>query len=76
MKPIMQVTRCENCDAIIELVSPPPKEQYKMGRIQIKDGTVLLSRPSQASAHCAFFSGYYCTPTCLANKIETLRKSA
>lgn len=76
MKPIVQMARCENCNTIIELVTPPSRDQYKLGRIHITEGIVLLDRTKANVGPSAFFSGYYCSPTCLSDAIATLRRSA
>ena len=49
MKPTKEVTNCEFCDRLIELISPPYREAYVNGQIEIKDGIVLLDRPKDAT---------------------------
>jgi hypothetical protein len=73
MKPTKEVTNCEFCDRLIELISPPYREAYVNGQIEIKDGIVLLDRPKDATSHAAFLTGFYCGPACLASHIRKLR---
>jgi hypothetical protein len=77
MKPIREVTQCENCGAMIELQSPPLLEYYKHGRIDIAVGSVLLdvkSTPRKSVSHAADINGYYCNVSCLTERIQKLRK--
>lgn len=73
-KPTREVTNCEHCDGIIELCSPPLERAYKIGQIHIERGDVLLNVESP-SLHAASLNGYYCTPGCLAARIEVVRST-
>ena len=42
MKKRFEVTRCEYCDSLIELGSPPLEKRYDNAEISIREGTVLL----------------------------------
>jgi hypothetical protein len=70
---VRQVVKCENCIKDIEITSPPSREQYRNGRIELKDGWVLLDRPAGASSHSAKIDGYFCDLNCLIAHIKGLR---
>lgn len=72
--PIREVTACEGCGQQIDLQSPPLREYYQNGRIDIKDGMVLLDRPANAQSHATSIEGYYCGLECFAKRIRKLRK--
>lgn len=71
---------CEHCDDPLEEASPPTKEQYEMGLIQIRDGIVLLpkkiakknKKKGFGESHAIIISGYYCGVDCLEQRIKEL----
>lgn len=70
---VREVARCEHCGVDIELESPPLRKYYEQGRIDIKEGTVLLDRPPSSSSHASEIGGHYCNLTCFVNYIVALR---
>ena len=83
MKTPKTFTSCEFCDAPHEEVSPPSKEQYESGMINIGDrSSVLLpinavKRNRQkgiADSHAADLQGLYCDYKCLVGKIKEILK--
>lgn len=80
MKKRFEVTRCEYCDSLIELGSPPLEKRYDNAEISIREGTVLLPgnivrqriKEGLRSGHTADLSGRYCTPQCLINKLNSI----
>jgi len=73
-KPVKQITNCEHCGRVIDLASPPLREYYKDGRIDIgKHSSVLLDRPENATSHAASLEGFYCDIECLVAHVKELR---
>lgn len=71
--PVRQFVKCEGCERDVQIDSPPTNDQYREGRIEIKDGMVLLNNLETHDGHAAGLGGYYCGPTCLAKRIAGLR---
>ena len=83
MKRAETYLRCENCDAMILEISPPTKEQYKQGLIELgmrgdicSGGSVLLDvkdKPNKSVAHSADLRGAFCDWRCLLEYILRAR---
>lgn len=80
MNPSYLVTHCESCNNVIHIESPPPKESYTRGEINIKDGTILLSdkivkenhKEGFCDSHSTSLAGYYCNYKCLIAAIKKI----
>lgn len=80
MKPKQEYTRCEYCDSIIELQSPPSNKRYENAEIEIKDGVILFpqrvveanKKNKKGDSHATSLAGYYCTPRCFIKMLKKL----
>ena len=80
MKNKEQFTRCEYCDQMMVLQSPPKKESYENAQIEINSGTILLpkkvaeksKKKGFSLSHAMDLNGFYCNPKCLRNKIDKI----
>ena len=66
---------CEYCNKAYEDISPPSKEQYKQGVIQLGEfSSVLLNvKRNASSSHSKNLEGIYCDIDCLTKHIEKAR---
>lgn len=65
--------RCEYCDKLILIESPPTKESYENGQIEIMSGTILLPKSVSAPSHrMESLDGIYCNVECLLFKIHNI----
>ena len=80
MKPEENYRRCEHCDRMIRSDSPPSKESYAKGQVDISKGRVLLPpkvveanhREGYTDSHAASIEGVYCDMHCLMAKLNEL----
>lgn len=62
-----EYTTCPYCGDALSLESPPANEQYEMGEVRIKDGSILLPKSNSVAARSKYIEGYYCNVECLIN---------
>lgn len=75
---------CDFCGEEYIDESPPPREQYEMGRIELRDSTMLLPsgvvnarrRDGRADSHATSLDGQYCNIDCLKANIEAILAEA
>ena len=72
-KPEAHFYRCQHCDSLLEAGSPPPREAYRNGRIDISSGFFLLDLPRTSQSHAASLDGIYCNLECLIAYIKAAR---
>lgn len=73
--------RCEYCDALIKMSNPPIEKDYENGRIEIKDGTMLLSKAfidsrrngDKLKVYAISIDGMYCDVDCLVKRLRKER---
>ena len=80
MKPKEEYTRCEYCNKMISLNSPPSDRRYNKAEIYISNGSMLLPdevvrrnhREGFTDSHSVSLEGHYCSPKCLKKKIKSI----
>jgi len=74
MKPKETFSRCEYCDKLIKITSPPTIEQYESAMIYIAENSDMLLPVASVvnNNHMNNIDGLYCCPLCLINNIKKI----
>jgi len=77
MKPKKTFQYCENCNKAWEILSPPSKEAYESGMIEIRSGDLgqaimLLPEKPGRTSYAFWFAGIYCNVKCLSDYLNKI----